>query len=85
MHNYQKKYRPLWKCSKRYIPPQTGGMIRFYNNIGCSESKVIFQQQQKIKRLYKEQTFAPRVLQSVSVRTLTGGQTHTVNKQKSLP
>ena len=27
---------------KRYIPPQTDGMIRFYSKIGCSESKVIF-------------------------------------------
>ena len=36
------QYKPLWKCSKRFIPPQTDGMIRFYSNIGCSESKVIF-------------------------------------------
>ena len=36
------KYKPVWKCSKRFIPPQTDGMICFYSNIGCSESKVIF-------------------------------------------
>ena len=36
------KYKPLLKCSKRFIPPQTDGMICFYSNIGCSESKVIF-------------------------------------------
>ena len=36
------KYKPLWKCSKRFDPPQSDGMIRFYSNIGCSESKVIF-------------------------------------------
>ena len=36
------KYKPLWKCSKRFIPFQTDGMISFYSDIGCSESKVIF-------------------------------------------
>ena len=36
------KYKPLWKRSRRFIPPQTDGMIRFYSNICCSESKVIF-------------------------------------------
>ena len=36
------KYKPVWKCSKRFIPPQTDGMICFYSNIGCSEPKVIF-------------------------------------------
>ena len=36
------KYKPLWKCSKRFISPQTDGMICFYSNIGCSESEVIF-------------------------------------------
>ena len=41
MHNYQKNTN-LLKCSKRFIPPQTDGMICFYSNIGCSESKVIF-------------------------------------------
>ena len=30
------------KCSKRFIPPQTDGMICFYSNISVSESKVIF-------------------------------------------
>ena len=34
--------KPLLKCSKRFIPRQTDGMICFYSNIGCSESKVIF-------------------------------------------
>ena len=72
------KYSPLWKSSARhFIPPQTGGMIRFYSNIGCSESKVIFKWQKnnndnkkkQIKRLYKEQTSAPRIFHSVSVIT----------------
>ena len=36
------KYKPLLKCSKRFIPPQTDRMICFYSNIGCFESKVIF-------------------------------------------
>ena len=36
------KYKPVWKCSKRFIPPPTDGMICFYSTIGCSESKVIF-------------------------------------------
>ena len=39
---HKEKYKPLWKCSKRFILPQTNGMICFYSNIGCSESKVIF-------------------------------------------
>ena len=52
-------------------------MIWFYSNIGCSESKVIFKwrknndNNKNKKSLYKEQTFAPRVFDSVSVRTLT--------------
>ena len=53
-------------------------MICFYSNIGRSESKVIFKWQKNNnnnknnkKSLYKEQTFAPRVFNSVSVRTLT--------------
>ena len=64
-----------WKCSKRFIPPPTDGMICFYTNIGCSESKVIFKwrknNNKNKKSLYKEHTFAPRVFHSVSVRTLT--------------
>ena len=43
------KYSPLWKCSKLFIPPQTNGMIHFYFNIGCSESKVIFSSEEKQK------------------------------------
>ena len=50
MHN-QKKYSPLWKCSKPFIPPQTDGMIRFSFNIGCSESKVIFKRWKKSKHV----------------------------------
>ena len=34
-------------------------------------TKIQQQQQQQQKGLYKEQTFAPRVFHSVSVRTLT--------------
>ena len=48
-------------------------MIRFSFTIGCSESKVIFKwrkENKQIKRLYKEQTFAPRAFHSVSVRNL---------------
>ena len=41
MHILLEKYKPLWKCSERFIPPQTEGMVRFYCNIGCSESEVI--------------------------------------------
>ena len=54
-------------------------MIRFYPNIGCSESNVIFKwrknnnnnNENKNKSLYKEQMFAPRVFHLVSVKTLT--------------
>ena len=71
-------------------------MICFYSNIGCSESKVIFKwrknnnNKNQKKSLYKEQTFAPRVFHSVSVRTLTERHKQTqstdaVNKQKSPP
>ena len=38
----KKIYKPLLKCSKRFIPPHNDGMICFYSNIGCSESNVIF-------------------------------------------
>ena len=76
--------KPLLKCSKRFIPRQTDGMICFYSNIGCSESKVIFKwrknnnnSKNNKKSLYKEQTFAPRVFHSVSVRTLTEGDKQT--------
>ena len=44
-----RKYSPLKKCSKPFIPPQTDGMIRFSFNIGCSESKVIFKRRKKSK------------------------------------
>lgn len=51
-------------------------MIRFYSNIGCSESKVIFMWRKNNKtnkkRLYKEQTFVPRVFHSVSTRVIIG-------------
>ena len=51
-------------------------MIRFYSNIGCSESKVIFMWRKNNKtnqkRLYKEQTFVPRVFHSVSTRAIIG-------------
>ena len=68
-----------WKCSKRFIPPPTDGMICFYSNIGLfwiqsnfqETKKEQQQQQQQQKSLYKEHTFAPRVFHSVSVRTLT--------------
>ena len=51
-------------------------MICFYSNIGCSESKVIFKwrknnNNKNKKKPLQEQTFAPRVFHSVSVRTLT--------------
>ena len=50
-------------------------MTCFYSNIGCYESKVIFKwrknNKNKKRSLYNEQTFAPRVFHSVSVRTLT--------------
>ena len=62
------KYSPLWKCSKRFIPPQTDGMTCSSFNISCSESKVIFRWRKNNKNnikkgfadLYKEQTFVPR-------------------------
>ena len=53
------KYSPLWKCSKLFIPPQTNGIIHFFFNIGCSESKVVFssdekQKPHKSKRAFRE-------------------------------
>ena len=48
-----KKYSPLWKCSKLFIPPQTDGMIRFSFNIGCPESKVIIFKWRKTKTTQK--------------------------------
>ena len=56
------KYKPLWKCSKRFIPPHTDEMIRFYCNIGCSESKVIFKWRKATKTNKK-------ALQGTNVRT----------------
>ena len=65
-------------------------MVCFYSNIGCSESKVIFKwrknNKNKKKSLYNEQTFAPRVIHSVSVRTLTerDKQTQTIRDAQKL-
>ena len=50
MHNYQKNTNLFGNVQNvlfsqsiyQFIPPQTDGMICFYSNIGCSESKVIF-------------------------------------------
>ena len=59
-----KKYKPLWKCLKRFIPLQTDGMIRFYSNIGCSESKVILK-----RRKTKKKKTNKKALQRANVRT----------------
>ena len=72
------KYKPLWKCWKRFIPPQTD----IQGNFQVMKQQ---QQQQIINRLYKEQTSAPHVFYSVSVRTLTEQHKQKVNKKKSLP
>ena len=69
MHN-QKKYSPLKKFSKPFIPPQTDGMIRFSFKFGCSESTVKKQTCQ-IKMLYREQTSAPRALHSARTPATT--------------
>ena len=90
MQKLSEKYKPLLKCLKCFIPPQTDGMICFYSNIGCSGSKAIFKWWKKNnnknqkKSLYKEQTIAPRVFHSVSVRTLTERhkQTQAMDAQK---
>ena len=60
------KYKPLWKCSKRFIPPQTDGMIRFYFNICCSESKVIFKWR---KNNNLTTTTTKKALQGANLRT----------------
>ena len=71
-----RKIQTCLEMFKSFIPPQTDGMICFHSNIGCSESKVIFKWGKKTttktkKSLYEEQTFAPCVFHSVSVRNLT--------------
>ena len=80
--------------NKRLIPPQTDGMIRFDSNIDSPELKVIFKwrninnnKKQRNKRLYKEQTFAPRVFHSVSgsQNSHRTTQTNAVNRQKTRP
>ena len=72
-----RSYKPLWKCSKRFIPPQTDGWSVFTRTLVVLNPK-LFSSDEKIatktktkKSLYKEQTFAPREFHSVSVRTLT--------------
>ena len=43
MHNYQKNTNLFGNVqNKRFMPPQTDGMIRFYSNIYSPELKVIF-------------------------------------------
>ena len=50
MHNYQKNTNLFGNVQNvlfdqsinQFISPQTDGIICFYSNIGCSESKVIF-------------------------------------------
>ena len=69
---------------KTFFPPQTDGMIRSSFNIGCSESKVIFNwrktnknnNKKRIKRLY-------RPLQGANVRTSCISQTNTVDGQST--
>ena len=74
MHSYQKNTNLFGNVQNVYSSSDWQ-MICFYSNIGCSESKVIFKwrknNNKNKKSLYKEQTFAPRVFHSVSVRTLT--------------
>ena len=79
MHN-QKKYSPLKKCSKPFIPPQNDGMIRFSFNIGCSEPKVIF------KRRKKSNMSNKNALQGANVRTscTSLGQNSSDRAQKPL-
>ena len=62
-------------------------MIRFFFNIGCSESKVIFKgggkkTNKQIKR--KEQTFARRTFHSFSVKTLSDKQTQYTHRTARL-
>ena len=65
-----RKYSPLKKCSKPFIPPQTDGMIRFPFNIGCSESKVIFKRRKKANVSNKNALRGANVLTSCfSLRT----------------
>ena len=59
----KKIYKPLLKCSKRFIPPHNDGMICFYSNIGCSESNVIFKWRKNNNKNKK------KLLQGANVRT----------------
>ena len=70
-----RKIQTSLEMFKTFYSSSDWRMICFYSNIGCSESKVIFKwrknNKNKKRSLYNEQTFAPRVFHSVSVRTLT--------------
>ena len=92
MHNNLSEiHKPLWKYSKRFIQPQTDRIICFYSNIGCSESKVISNDEKTTTTKRNEKT-----LQGANVRTSCISfslsqnshrttQTNAVNKQKSPP
>ena len=69
------------KAEKRLGPQaaQTKG-------VSITRTKLDESSNPRIKRLYKEKTFAPRVFHSVSVRTLTERhKKNAVDKQKSPP
>ena len=69
------KYKPLWKCSKRFIPPQTDGMIRFHSNI-CS----LFRIESNFQVTKKQQQKQKKALQSVSQNSHRSTQTNAGDK-----
>ena len=70
------------KAEKRLGPQATQT-----KGVSITRTKLDESSNPRIKRLYKEKKFAPRVFHSVSVRTLTERHTkkNAVDKQKSPP